>query len=183
MVAFEGAYHGLSLGALDATWRRDFREPFTARLPGHTVFARYGDIDDVSRKAREARAPVGAVLVEPIQGRGGNREAPVGFLRALRELCDREGWLLIADEIYTGIGRTGRFFACEHEQVVPDLLCVGKALAGGMPLSACLGRADVMAAWPISKGRGPPYPDVPGTSGQLCRRSRGTVGGRRRSAH
>jgi 4-aminobutyrate aminotransferase-like enzyme len=152
VVAFEGAYHGLALGALDATWRADFREPFATRLPAVTAFARYGDAGDVRRAAREARAPVGAVLVEPIQGRGGARIPPDGFLTSLRELCDREGWLLIADEIYTGFGRTGRWFACEHEGVVPDLLCVAKGLASGMPISACLGRAEVMDAWPASHG-------------------------------
>jgi 4-aminobutyrate aminotransferase/(S)-3-amino-2-methylpropionate transaminase len=152
VVAFKGAYHGLSLGALDATWRNDFREPFSDRLAGRTVFADYGDVEDVARCAREARWPVGAVLVEPIQGRGGNRLPRAGFLRELRQLCDEQGWLLVVDEIYTGIGRTGRFFACEHEGVIPDLLCVGKALAGGMPLSACLGRTAIMDAWPISTG-------------------------------
>jgi 4-aminobutyrate aminotransferase/(S)-3-amino-2-methylpropionate transaminase len=152
VVAFEGAYHGLSLGALDTTWRREFREPFTARLPGATVFARFGAVADVERVAQTASQPIGAVLVEPIQGRGGERLPPDGFLAALRALCDREGWLLIADEIYTGLGRTGRTWAVDHEGVVPDLLCVGKGLAGGMPLSACLGRVEVMDAWPASTG-------------------------------
>jgi 4-aminobutyrate aminotransferase/(S)-3-amino-2-methylpropionate transaminase len=151
-VAFEGGYHGLSLGALDATSRSDFRAPFAARLPHATVFARYGDVEDVRRAAREARVPVGVVLVEPVQGRGGVRVPPPGFLRALRRLCDAEGWLLVADEIFTGCGRTGRFFACEREDVVPDLLCVGKGLASGMPISACVGRAEVMDAWPESRG-------------------------------
>jgi len=151
-VAFEGGYHGLSLGALDATSRADFREPFAARLPHATVFARYGDVEDVRRAARETRVPVGAVIVEPVQGRGGVRVPPPGFLRALRRLCDAEGWLLVADEIFTGCGRTGRFFACEREGVVPDLLCVGKGLASGMPISACVGRAAVMDAWPESRG-------------------------------
>ena len=152
VVAFEGAYHGLGFGALDATWRPFFREPFQARLPRATAFARYGDDADVLRAARECRQPVGAVLVEPIQGRGGERIPPPGFLAALRRLCDREGWLLIVDEIYTGFGRTGRWFACEHEGVVPDLLCVAKGLASGMPISACVGRAEVMDAWPASGG-------------------------------
>lgn len=152
VVAFEGAYHGLTYGALDATARAAFREPFAARLPGATAFARFGDAHDVLRAARGARAPVGAVLVEPIQGRGGERIPPGGFLRALRRLCDREGWLLIADEVYTGFGRTGRWFACEHEHVVPDLLCLGKGMASGMPISACIGRAPVMDAWPASDG-------------------------------
>jgi 4-aminobutyrate aminotransferase/(S)-3-amino-2-methylpropionate transaminase len=152
VVAFEGAYHGLGFGALDATWRPLFREPFLPRLPRATVFARYGDADDALRAARESRLPIGAVLVEPIQGRGGDRIPPRGFLSALRRLCDREGWLLIVDEIYTGFGRTGRWFACEHEDVVPDLLCVAKGLASGMPISACLGRTRWMDAWPPSGG-------------------------------
>jgi 4-aminobutyrate aminotransferase/(S)-3-amino-2-methylpropionate transaminase len=152
VVAFEGGYHGLSLGALDATARVGFREPFRARLPGATVFARYGDAEDAERAAARCMEPVGAVLVEPIQGRGGERVPPEGFLRALRALCDRRGWLLILDEVYTGFGRTGRWFACEHEAVVPDLLCLGKGLASGMPLSACMGRAEVMDAWPTSSG-------------------------------
>jgi 4-aminobutyrate aminotransferase/(S)-3-amino-2-methylpropionate transaminase len=152
VVAFEGAYHGLALGALDATFRPLFRDPFAARLPGATRFARYGDAADALREARRSAAPIGAVLVEPIQGRGGERIPPPGFLRELRDLCDREAWLLVVDEVYTGLGRTGRWFACEQEGVVPDLLCVGKGLAGGMPLSACIGRAEVMDRWPPSQG-------------------------------
>jgi 4-aminobutyrate aminotransferase/(S)-3-amino-2-methylpropionate transaminase len=152
VIAFEGGYHGVTLGALGVTWRRDFREPFADRVPACTSFARFGDGADVARAAEACPAPVGAVIVEPVQGRGGDRVPPPGFLRALRERCDAEGWLLIADEIYTGGGRTGRFFACEHEGVVPDLLCVGKGVAGGMPLSACLGRKRWMDAWPPSSG-------------------------------
>jgi 4-aminobutyrate aminotransferase/(S)-3-amino-2-methylpropionate transaminase len=152
VVAFEGAYHGLSLGALDCTWRSDFREPFQARLPGATRFVPYGDLDAVRRLARTSRDEIGAVIVEPVQGRGGERVPPPGFLRGLREMCDEAGWLLIADEIYTGLGRTGAVFACDHEDVVPDLLCVGKGLASGMPLSACMGLARVFEAWPRSAG-------------------------------
>ena len=152
VVAFEGGYHGLALGALDATARPDFRAPFRARLPHATQHARFGELEDVRRAARESELPVGAVLVEPLQGRGGERVAPAGFLAGLRRLCDEEGWLLIADEIYTGFGRTGRLFACEHEEVVPDLLCVAKGLASGMPISACVGRASWMDAWPASQG-------------------------------
>lgn len=152
ILAFEGAYHGLSLGALDCTWRRDFRDPFRARLPGKTHFARFGDLEDVARLARAHGEEIGAVLVEPIQGRGGERVPPDGFLTGLRRLCDERGWLLIADEVYTGFGRTGRTFACDHEQVVPDLLCVGKGLASGMPFSACLGLKTAFDAWPLSTG-------------------------------
>jgi len=152
VVAFEGAYHGLSLGALDATYRPEFREPFAARLPGATVFAPYGDAEAARRAGRASPAPVGAVLVEPVQGRGGLRFPPPGFLAALRRVCDEEGWLLVADEVYTGFGRTGQWFACEHEGVVPDLLCCAKGLASGMPVSACLGCAEAMDAWPPSRG-------------------------------
>jgi 4-aminobutyrate aminotransferase/(S)-3-amino-2-methylpropionate transaminase len=153
IIAFERGYHGLSFGALDATWRNDFREPFEGRLPHRTHFARYGDLESVAAVAREVgEQTIGAVLVEPVQGRGGERVPPRGFLADLRRLCDERGWLLIADEIYTGFGRTGRFFACEHEGVVPDLLCIGKGLASGMPISACLGKREVFDAWPASVG-------------------------------
>lgn len=151
VVAFEGAYHGVSLGALDTSGFGAFRGPFGKRMPFVTAFARYGDAD-VHLAAGGLAHRVGAVLVEPIQGRGGERIPPDGFLAALRALCDRNGWLLIFDEVYTGFGRTGRWFACEHEGVVPDLLCVGKGLASGMPISACIGRAAVMDAWPVSTG-------------------------------
>jgi 4-aminobutyrate aminotransferase-like enzyme len=155
LLAFEGAYHGLALGALDATARSDFRDPFAARLPGATLFARFGDIEDARKclaHAAAAERPLGAVMVEPVQGRGGDRIPPRGFLAALRALCDEHELLLIADEIYTGFGRTGRWLACEHEDVVPDLLCLGKGLASGMPISACVGRRKVMDAWPKSTG-------------------------------
>lgn len=164
ILAFEGAYHGLSLGALDCTWRSDFRDPFRSRLPAETHFVPYGDLEAVMRVARGEDMgegagkggidpeAIGAILVEPVQGRGGERVPPQGFLRGLRTICDEKGWLLIADEIYTGFGRTGAVFACNHEQVVPDLLCVGKGLASGMPISACIGLDEVFAAWPRSEG-------------------------------
>ncbi len=152
LVAFEGAYHGLGFGALDATWRPHFRERFEARLPRATSFARFGDVASVRRAAKRCRERVGAVIVEPIQGRGGERIPPDGFLAELRSLCDDEGWMLIADEVYTGFGRTGRWFACDHEGVIPDLLCVSKGIASGMPIAACLGRAEIMDAWPSSAG-------------------------------
>lgn len=151
ILAFEGAYHGVSLGTLDLTWREDFSEPFRARLPKQTRFARFGDlshVEAVAHQAKEEGFEIGAVLVEPIQGRGGDRIPPRGFLSGLRSLCDERGWLLIADEIFTGFGRTGALWASDHESVIPDLLCVGKGLASGLPLSACLGRAKVMNAWP-----------------------------------
>src|SRR4029078_11522503 len=95
------------------------------------------------------KQPIGAILVEPIQARGGINIPPPEFLPLLRQLCDKHGALLILDEIYTGFGRTGKWFACEHSGVMPDLICLGKALTGGFPLSAGVGRANLMdAAWP-----------------------------------
>ena len=99
------------------------------------------------------RERIGAVLVEPVQVRGGINVPPPGFLPLLRRLCDEHHALLILDEIYTGFGRTGKWFACEHFGTAPDVICLGKALTGGFPLSACVGRADLMdAAWPPSRG-------------------------------
>jgi 4-aminobutyrate aminotransferase-like enzyme len=99
------------------------------------------------------REKIGAILVEPIQARGGINIPPREFLPLLRKLCEEYSALLILDEIYTGFGRTGKWFACEHSGVIPDVICLGKALTGGFPLSACVGRADLMdAAWPASTG-------------------------------
>ena len=150
VVAFEGAYHGLGLGALDCGHRPEFRAPFEAALSKRTAFVPFGDADAVREAVRGGA--VGAILVEPIQGRGGIRPAPPGFLAALREIADQSGALLIFDEVYTGLGRTGHWLACEAEGVLPDVVALGKALGGGFPISACAGRRDVMARWGASTG-------------------------------
>lgn len=166
VLAFRGAYHGLGYGTLNVTHRDLFRKPFRDQLGGFAEFLPWPE-EDPSRsedmcpweefepRLRRAfeRRPVGAILVEPLQARGGIRIPPAGFLPLLRRLADEFGALLILDEIYTGFGRTGRWFACEHSGVVPDLICLGKALTGGFPLSACVGRAKLMeSAWPASRG-------------------------------
>lgn len=169
VVAFEGGYHGLATGALAVTHRPDFRAPFADQLPGNTAFVpfpRPGQRTgqgaslvqsvlarvDALLAGGHAAVAMGAVIVEPLQGRGGSVLPDPALLPGLRRLCDRHGALLIADEIFTGFGRTGTMFACETHGVIPDLLCVGKALGGGMPMSACLGRPEVMAAWGESTG-------------------------------
>jgi 4-aminobutyrate aminotransferase/(S)-3-amino-2-methylpropionate transaminase len=158
-IAYHGAYHGLSLGALEVAGIEKFRAPFAPLVADRATFLPYpgadASVDAAIGDVRDALArdpDAGAVLLEPIQGRGGVIVPPDGFLRALRALCDERGVLLILDEIYTGFGRTGTMFACERENVVPDLLCVGKALGGGVPLSATIGTARVMDAWPVSTG-------------------------------
>lgn len=146
VLAFTGGYHGLNLGALAVTWRRDFKEPFEGQVAPFASHAPYGEFLE--------RLPegVGAVLVEPVQGRGGIVVPPAGWLAHLRQLCDASGALLIFDEIFTGWGRTGNWFAGQYEAVTPDILCVGKALGGGFPISACVARKEIMAAWGVSTG-------------------------------
>jgi len=167
VIAFAGAYHGLTYGALDTTWRPDFRKHFNKQLGGFTTHIPFGSLPLVGRAGSARRdghgrlgqpSPphaidyYGAVLVEPIQGRGGIVVPPDDFLPKLRKFCDAHGLVLIFDEIYTGFCRTGKWFACEHWGAVPDVVCVGKAMAGGFPMSACVGRAEVMDSWPESNG-------------------------------
>ncbi|HEY0613218.1 MAG TPA: aspartate aminotransferase family protein [Candidatus Elarobacter sp.] len=158
-IAYRGAYHGLSLGALEVAGIEKFRAPFAPLVVNRATFLSYPGADAGTLSAigavRDALArdpEIGTIVLEPVQGRGGVIVPPAGFLRALRELCDERGLVMVLDEIYTGFGRTGTMFACEREGVVPDLLCVGKALAGGIPLSATIGTARVMDAWPASTG-------------------------------
>jgi 4-aminobutyrate aminotransferase-like enzyme len=166
VVAFEGGYHGLTLGALSTTSRPHFRRPFFERLyPGVAVcpfpdFLRDPDAAQTSLDAVEralARGgpngdAVGAIIVEPVQGRAGARVAPHGYMARLSTLAKEAGVVLIADEIFTGMGRCGAYFASQRVGLRPDVICVGKALGGGLPLSACLAPPSVMDAWPPSDG-------------------------------
>jgi len=153
ILAFEGGYHGLSHGPLAACgYNESFRAPFAAQLNPHVTFAPYpggGGVDDALAAVRQAwpAEDPGAVLVEPMLGRGGVIVPPAGFLAGLAELTRDRGALLVVDEIFTGFGRTGARFRSIEDGASPDLLCVGKALGGGLPTSALLGREDVMAAW------------------------------------
>ncbi len=166
VLAFRGGYHGLSYGTLGVTDRAEFAAPFRDQIPLTAVHMPFPDklrgyTEEMALEAtssflrKEGAAPVGpigAILVEPVQGRGGVRVPAPMFLKELRGIARRHGLLLIADEVMTGLGRTGRTFAVEHSGVVPDLLCVGKALGNGFPISACVGLPDVMNAWPPSDG-------------------------------
>lgn len=157
VLAFWASYHGLSYGALAATaYKRDFRAPFSGQLGAHVRHLPYGCdpalIDGFVGGVASGGEQIGAILVEPVQGRGGTVEPPAGWLAALREICDRRGLVLVFDEIYTGLGRTGDWWACERDGVVPDVMAVGKALGGGMPIGACLAKPEVMASWGQSVG-------------------------------
>lgn len=147
VVAFTGGYHGLSHGALAVTaYRSDaFRAPFAGQLSPHVRFAPFGD--EVG-----SLEGVGAVVVEVIQGRGGLRVAPTGWLREVQRAARAAGALLVVDEIFTGFGRTGDWFAHASEGIEPDLLCLGKSLGGGFPISACFGTRAAMDAWGASTG-------------------------------
>ncbi len=180
VIAFRGGYHGLGYGALEAGGIPFFRDPFRKQLGEfatlfpfpHCYRCPFGVREDFRLEgdpfpncstacltklhdeieAAISHREIGCILVEPIQGRGGIIVPPRDFLPMLREICDTHKILLIADEIFTGFNRTGALFACDHFKVVPDIICLGKALTSGFPLSACVGRADVMDAWPESKG-------------------------------
>jgi 4-aminobutyrate aminotransferase-like enzyme len=180
VISFEGGFHGLGFGALEVVGIPAFREPFQSQLGRFAVRLPYANCFRCPFGRREGfrlegnpfpncstscleelqkqilttlrQREIGCILVEPIQGRGGEVVPPRDFLRMLRHICDDEKLLLILDEIYTGFNRTGRLFACEHFEIAPDIICLGKALSGGFPISACVGRADIMDAWPPSTG-------------------------------
>lgn len=143
IIAMVGGYHGKTMGALSATWGARYREPFEPLVPGFK-FVPFGSTEKVVEVMTEKTA---AVIVEPIQGEGGIHVAPEGYLKSLREICDQKGVLLIFDEVQTSFGRTGKMWASDHWGVVPDILCVAKAIAGGCPMGAMLAKDAVMSSF------------------------------------
>jgi len=167
VISFTGAYHGLGYGTLSVTHREDFKKPFLKQLGGFSHIAAFPDervfgdkatqaamksVESAFKKAKKSKHAVGAVLIEPIQGRGGVIPCPPDFMKQLRAFCDQEKILLIADEVFTGFARTGSMFAMEKSGVVPDIMCIGKGLANGFPISACIGSMRVMYSWGVSTG-------------------------------
>jgi len=132
IVAAMRGFHGRTLGALSLTWDKKYREPFMPLLPD-TTHVPYDKLEAMDEAIGENTA---AVLVEVVQGEGGVRPGSAEYFAGLRRLCDERGALLIVDEVQTGLGRTGRWFACEHFGLVPDVLCLGKAIGGGIPMGA-----------------------------------------------
>jgi len=140
IVVMENSFHGRTLATLSATGNRKVQAGFEPLVQGF-VRAPFGDLDALQAVA-EHQPDVVAVMVEPIQGEGGINIPPADYLPGVRELCDRMGWLMILDEIQTGMGRTGRPFAYQHFDIRPDVMTVAKALGNGVPIGACLAHGD-----------------------------------------
>jgi acetylornithine aminotransferase len=148
LVVAEGAFHGRTMGALSLTSKTAYRAPFEPLLPGVT-FVPYGDPEALADAVDDRTA---AILLEPIQGEAGVVVPPDGYLAAARRTADRHGALLWLDEIQTGIGRTGDWFAFQHEGVRPDVVTVAKGLGGGFPIGACIAIGDVATFAPGQHG-------------------------------
>ncbi len=146
MVAMNGSYHGKSLGALSVTFNQKYRKAFEP-LVDSVSFSSFGDIDALRNTVDSDTA---MIIMEPIQGESGINVAPDGFLQQVRKLCDEKGIVLVFDEIQAGLGRTGKMWASEHWDTVPDIMCLAKGIAGGVPMGATLVRPDILAS--ISKG-------------------------------
>ena len=155
IIAFEGSFHGRTLGALSLTASKYTQRSGMGPFLPEVYHAPYGDADFIESRLFARRLDpkdVAAIFVEPIQGEGGYIVPPAGFLKSLRAICDKHGILLVMDEVQSGIGRTGKMFACEHEGIVPDIILVAKGLASGMPLGAIIARADIMKWQPGNHG-------------------------------
>lgn len=146
MVAMKGSYHGKSLGALSITFNPKYKKAFEPLIE-KVSFASFGDIESLRSTIDQDTA---FVILEPIQGESGINVAPDGFLQQVREVCNEKGILLIFDEIQAGLGRTGRLWACDHWNTAPDILCLAKGIAGGVPMGATIVRQDILAS--MSKG-------------------------------
>ncbi|WLR96642.1 MULTISPECIES: aspartate aminotransferase family protein [Shinella] len=138
IITFEGAFHGRTIATIAAGGQEKYIEGFGPKAPGFLKVP-FGDIAAVKDAITEETA---AILIEPVQGEGGLRPVPKEFMQELRQLCDEYGLLLILDEVQTGVGRTGRFFAYEHSGVAPDIMAIAKGIGGGFPLGACLATAE-----------------------------------------
>ncbi|RFB98593.1 acetylornithine transaminase [Rhizobium leguminosarum bv. trifolii] len=138
IITFEGAFHGRTLATIAAGGQEKYLEGFGPKAPGFDQVA-FGDIDAVRAAITDATA---AILIEPVQGEGGVRPATPEFMKALRQICDENGLLLILDEVQTGVGRTGKLFAHEWSGITPDIMAVAKGIGGGFPLGACLATAE-----------------------------------------
>jgi acetylornithine/LysW-gamma-L-lysine aminotransferase len=147
IIALMGAFHGKTMGALSATWDKKYREPFMPLVPEFKHVA-----PDHAEKIREAiTEKTAAVLMEPIRGEGGVRVPPDGYLQAVRQICDEKNVLLIFDEVQTSFGRTGKLFGCENWSVTPDVMCLAKPFAGGLPIGITVAKENIMSALKVGE--------------------------------
>ena len=147
IIALMGAFHGKTMGALSATWDKKYREPFMPLVPEIKHVA-----PDNADKIREAISEkTAAVLMEPIRGEGGVRVPPDGYLQEVRKICDEKNVLLILDEVQTSFGRTGKLFGCQNWDVTPDVMCLAKPFAGGLPIGITVAKENVMSALKIGE--------------------------------
>ena len=147
IITVMGAFHGKTMGALSATWDKKYREPFEPLVPEFT----HVPPDNLEKLTEAFTDKTAAVLLEPIRGEGGVRVPPSAFLPGVRKICNEKDVLLILDEVQTGFGRTGRFFACEHWGVTPDIMCLAKPFAGGLPIGITVAKEHVMSALKIGE--------------------------------
>jgi acetylornithine/LysW-gamma-L-lysine aminotransferase len=147
IIAMMGAFHGKTMGALSATWDKKYRDPFKPLVPGF----KHVPADNLKRVSEAITENTAAILAEPIRGEGGVRIPKNGFLQGLRKICDEKNILLILDEVQTGFGRTGKMFACEHWGVTPDIMCLAKSVAGGLPLGVTIAKEKIMSSFKVGE--------------------------------
>jgi acetylornithine/LysW-gamma-L-lysine aminotransferase len=147
IIALMGGYHGKTMGALSATWDKKYREPFMPLIPD----VKHVSPESPAKLAEAITEKTAAVIMEPIRGEGGIRLLPAGYLREVREICDRRGILLIFDEVQTSFGRTGKLFACENWDVTPDIMCLAKPFAGGLPIGITVAKDTIMSSFKIGE--------------------------------
>lgn len=170
IIAFQGGFHGQSIGALSVSSQRPFRDPFMEQISKNTLFVPFPNqyrppanvssnnvstycsayIESLITSKTSGVPPIGAIILEPIQGLNGYIVPPDDFLPTVKSLCEKHNILLIADEIFTGFGRSGAWLAVDHFNIQPDIICVGKAMTGGLPIAACVARSEIMASWETS---------------------------------
>ena len=147
IIAVMGGFHGKTMGALSATWDKKYREPFQPLVPEF----KHVPPDNLEKLREAVTEKTAAVLLEPIRGEGGIRVPPADFLPGVRELCDEKGVLLILDEVQTSFGRTGKLFGCEHWGVIPDVMCLAKPFAGGLPIGITVAKEHIMSSLTIGE--------------------------------
>ena len=142
MIAMNGSYHGRTMGSLSLTFAPKYKKSFEP-LVENTQFCEFGNIHELESKIN---SDTGFIIVEPIQGESGINPAPDGFLQQIRKLCDEKNIVLVFDEVQCGLGRAGKMWACEHWNIIPDILCTSKGLAGGIPMSATLTKPEILGS-------------------------------------